>query len=167
MTRECIPILFKLNSRNPNHSFNLAPSISYSGGGGWGGAQINQTLGLMSTSSKAMHLRLVRATSSSSRGRTEDCYACTGYPYPLRGCYTPSPLQERSRSFRDDRFWAIQVWHRKEKFIPGEEKTFGTSAVRELTKQGMPKKVCWSSALSPSIDTCSVQLLILFVVTGV
>ena len=34
MTRECIPILFKLNSRNHNHSFNLAPSISYSGGGG-------------------------------------------------------------------------------------------------------------------------------------
>ena len=33
MTRECIPILFSLNSRNPNHSFNLAPSISYSSGG--------------------------------------------------------------------------------------------------------------------------------------
>ena len=33
MTRECIPLLFKLNSRNPNHSFNPAPSISYSDGG--------------------------------------------------------------------------------------------------------------------------------------
>ena len=42
MKRECIPILFKLNSRNPSHSFNLAPSISYSGGG----AHIIQILGL-------------------------------------------------------------------------------------------------------------------------
>ena len=41
MMRECIPILFKFNSRSPNHSFNLAPSMSYSGG-----AQINPVLGL-------------------------------------------------------------------------------------------------------------------------
>ena len=48
MTRECMPILFTLNSRNPNHSCNLAPSISYSGGGGGGAGppQIIQILGL-------------------------------------------------------------------------------------------------------------------------
>ena len=34
ITRECISFFLKLNSRSPNHSFNLAPSISYSGGGG-------------------------------------------------------------------------------------------------------------------------------------
>ena len=47
MTRECIPILFKLNSRNPNHFLNLAPSISYSAGGEGGGAEIKQVLGLV------------------------------------------------------------------------------------------------------------------------
>ena len=31
MTQEWIPILSKLSSRSPNHSFNLAPSIPYSG----------------------------------------------------------------------------------------------------------------------------------------
>ena len=42
MTQECIPILFKLSSRNRNHSCNLAPSIPCSGGGG-GGTPPNQT----------------------------------------------------------------------------------------------------------------------------
>ena len=37
MTRECIPTLRLLNSKNSNHSFNLAPSIAYSRGGEGGG----------------------------------------------------------------------------------------------------------------------------------
>ena len=32
MTQEYIPSLFALSSSSPNHSFNLAPSIPYSGG---------------------------------------------------------------------------------------------------------------------------------------
>ena len=44
MTQECIPILFSLSSRSPNHPFNLAPLIPYSGGVR---GQINQVLGLV------------------------------------------------------------------------------------------------------------------------
>ena len=42
--QECIPVLLKLSSRSSNHSFNLAPSIPYSGGGG--PSQIVEVLGL-------------------------------------------------------------------------------------------------------------------------
>ena len=37
MTQEYIPSLFALSSRSPNHSFNLAPSIPYSG---WRGPKL-------------------------------------------------------------------------------------------------------------------------------
>ena len=46
MTQECIRILFKLSSRSPNHSSNLALSIPYSSAGEGGGGQINEVLGL-------------------------------------------------------------------------------------------------------------------------